>query len=330
MPMPSVGAGFTQQEAVFQHPASGNQPPDRLLAADDNDIAQGSASQLYECLRGNGCALPNSRVTEALEMARNITRTVWNPYHAEAHNLYGVLRHSSRYPMRTGTMEGHRVEAGIDDPAATGAPGGPGDSDPNARRRLLADGKLTRAIPVSCWMAVNGKWQTITEKEPRGYVATLRAPDFHSKCGLHFTPHEQAIQRHIGVCLTATLDYRVRGYAAYSQGGSLQNTTTIQQHKAVRVPATSNYIALIGFPNFEHLHQRPQSTYDVVGQGISDKAISKEMKPHHDLRANPSVSSNGTSLFLNTPSGYKQRYASATVDVGTRTRLSHRTWQEQS
>lgn len=69
----------------------------------------------------------------------------------------------------------------------------------------------------------------------------------------------------------------------YSQGGSLQNTTTSQQHKAVKFPATSNYILLIGFQTSERLHQRPQSTYDVVGQDISDKATSNEMKLHESI-----------------------------------------------
>lgn len=130
-------------------------------------------------------------------------------------------------------------------------------------------------------------------------------------------------------CINTEKPAYVCGYAAYSQGGSLQNTTTIRQHKAVKFPATSSYIVLIGFQTFERLYQRPQSTYDVVGQGISDKATSNEMKLHKSIVPKSKVQSNGSSLLLNTPSRYKRRNASVTVDVGMRTLSSHRTCQEQ-
>lgn len=73
--------------------------------------------------------------------------------------------------------------------------------------------------------SATSEW-AITEKEPRGYVATLRAPDIYSKCGLHYTPHEQAIQRHMGVYLTATLDYRVPICSATSNASTPKSLPT--------------------------------------------------------------------------------------------------------
>ncbi|OJI80203.1 hypothetical protein ASPTUDRAFT_33132 [Aspergillus tubingensis CBS 134.48] len=182
MPIPSVGAGFTQQEAVFQYPASGNQPPDRLLAADDNAIAQGLASQLY--------------------------------------SLYDVLGHSSGYSMRTGPLEDHRVEAGIDENCQWKVAKRYHNTWLYTSMETQATGlsvpRLHIGTRVDTWHAAcswanstpeqNNK-PSITEEEPRGYASC--SWNIHSKCGLHFTPHDQAIQRHIGVYFTATLDYRV-------------------------------------------------------------------------------------------------------------------------
>ncbi|PWY75915.1 hypothetical protein BO83DRAFT_387906 [Aspergillus eucalypticola CBS 122712] len=202
----SVGLNIRLQqgkEAVSQYPASGNQPSDRLLTADDNSIVQGSASQLNECFQENGYALPNSRC-ETHTMLKLTT--------------FGVLRHSSHYSIRTGTLKHHRVEAGIDEicqwkvakldnvlanfvsshrkyhhgirhytPMANQVTG---LSVPGlhtwTRVALInsatSDEPLQRKIPVAMWL----RFVLLTS-----------------------TPHEQAIQRHMGVYLTATLDYRV-------------------------------------------------------------------------------------------------------------------------